>query len=194
MCTTCCNIVTFITISIVVISILIGESINFSNVCKINNYTNNAKKRYLYNSSKVFNIEGRFPETKTFTVLSPECMFSGNYTERDCKSYTSLFLDLDCTFNQKVNVTDHKGNPDYYLYLSPEFYYSYDSRLDIYDQIKHKSLRLPYSIVCQSNNVCLYIVQFTLSYKNWNNVPEHGNNITLNCKKFDVYVYINNLY
>jgi hypothetical protein len=148
------------------------------------------EKIYVYNSSKIFHIQGRFPETNTFTVLSPMCMFKNNYGKRDCKAYINLFLDLQCSFSQKKNITDHNGNPDYYLYMSPEYYYSYDSRLNIYDKINRTGIYLAPGLACQSNNACVWIASFTLSYKNWNNVPITGNNVLLNCSKFSVYSYI----
>lgn len=144
-------------------------------------------KYIIYNKPTIFTITNNMPESYTYSILSPECMFAGNYTKHDCKSYTNMYLDLDCNFYQEKNITDLNGNPDYYLYLSPEFYYTYDARLDIYNNTKYTKIHLAHGIVCQSNNICIYISSFTLSYKNWNNVPTDGNNVILNCSKFLIY-------
>jgi hypothetical protein len=148
------------------------------------NYRNG---QIIYDSPKVFQIQDRMPETDTFTVLSPSCMFKGNYTERDCKSYTNMFLDLKCTLHQEKKIFDCHKNPGYYFYLSSKVYNRYDARLNICDDIAYTKVRLSPGLYCQSNNVCLYAVSFTLSYKDWDKVPFEGNNVTLNCSQFTIY-------
>jgi hypothetical protein len=148
------------------------------------NKNKTALKNFIYDNSTVLNIIGKMPESLTYTILSPQCIFQGNYTKHDCKSYTNLFLDLNCTLNQNIQILDKDGNPDYYLYMGLEFY---DARLDIYNKTYYSQISLSPGIACQSNNVCVFVVDFILSYKDWGKVPLQGNNVTLNCSKFAVY-------
>jgi hypothetical protein len=160
-----------------------------NNYCEYSNFFLK-NKRPIYDNTTIFTIQNTMPESYTYTILSPECMFIGNYTEHDCKSYTNIYLDLNCKFYQEKNITDHNGNPNYYLYLSPQVYYRYDARLNIYNNTEYNHIHLAPGLSCQSNNICVYVVSFTLSYKNWQDVPIDGNNVVLNCSKFSIYSYL----
>lgn len=153
-------------------------------------YTNETRKKMIYNQSTYFSIMNTMPESNTFTIITPQCMFIGNYSKHDCKSYTNMYLDLNCTLHQERNIRDYKRNPDYYLYFSPEYYYLYDAKINIYNITEHSWIRLTPGLSCQNNNICVFVNSFTLTYKNWNNIPDNGNNVTLHCHKFNVYSFI----
>jgi len=169
--------------------LILASNINLLNNC-FNKNDFDHKKKLIHNTSIIFNITNLMPESLSQSVLTPMCIFEGNYTFHDCKTYTNLFLDLDCVLYQEKSIFDHNGNPGYYLYMSPEFSYYYDARLDIYNRTSYSFIRLAPGLTCQSNNICVFIVNFIFSYKDWNKVPYTGNNVTLNCSKFDVYAYI----
>ncbi len=156
------------------------------------NYNNlQTKQKFsLYNNFTTFYISNSTPESQTFIILSPKCTFNGNYNKHDCKSYLNMFLDMNCTLYQQKYVPDPNGNPDFYLYISPKIYYKYDSRVDIYNQTNYTWINLAQGLYCQNNNVCIFTIGFTLSYKKWKNVPTYGNNVTLNCTKFNVYAIV----
>lgn len=170
---------TLINIIIVLVLPLYLLSLTF-NGCEYNEYEN---KKILYNTSTTFTIKNDMPESYTHTFLTKECMFLGNYSDDDCKTYTNMYLDMSCELYQEKNVSN------YYLYLSPEFYYNYDSRLNIYNKTIYSNIHLPYSLSCQNNNVCVYISNFVLSYKNWNDVPFGGNYVDLICDKFIIWTF-----
>ena len=154
-------------------------------VSKYNDIPN--KKYILYDNITLFNITNLMPESNTFSVITPMCSFDEYYSRNDCKVYINMFLDLNCSLYQEKIILDHNGNPDYYLFLSPEYQYDYDARLNIYNQTNYSLVRLAPGLICQSNNLCVFIVNFRFSYKNWKNVPYTGNNVFLNCSKFAVF-------
>jgi hypothetical protein len=144
----------------------------------------------LYDSPILFQLRNRDIETKALTILSPQCLFENINTKNDCKTYSKLFLDADCAFNQTINITDCNGNPDFSLFMSSFNFFEYDSRLQVYEKINVSWINLQYSILCENNNLCTYVTNFIFSYKNWNKVPINGNNVTLNCSLFRVYSFI----
>ncbi len=143
----------------------------------------------LYNQSTVFQLFGTDVETKTLTILTPSCAFENGLEIHDCKKYIKMFVDMNCTFAQTSNMTNDVNDPKFLLYLSPETYNLYDSRLQVYNNTNCSWLQLTQGLSCQSNNVCVFVSGFTFSYKNWNSVPLGGNNVTLNCSTFYVYAY-----
>lgn len=140
------------------------------------------RMRILYNKPTKFQIFNCEVETKSLTITTPECIFDND--ENTCRNYVKIFLSLDCKFHQANN------NHTFYLYLSPLYYNNYDSRFIANNGINISWVFLPYSLSCQTNNVCLFIVNFVLSYKDWSKVPINGNNVTLDCNEFTVFSYV----
>jgi hypothetical protein len=137
----------------------------------------------LYDKQTLFQLFNEDVETQSLTVLTPQCVFDNSVFS--CKKYLNIFLDANCTLHQTSKI-----KYDFLLYISPLYYNLYDSRFDANNIENLKWIFLPYSVVCQSNNVCLFVVNFVLSYKNWTQVPINGNSVTLDCNKFKIYSYV----
>jgi hypothetical protein len=144
----------------------------------------------LYNEPTNFQLYNLDSETVTLTVITPNCMFNTSLGLYDCKRYIKIFLDIECNLNQSINIVDHNNNPSYLLYISGEIFNKYNNRLQVLNTMNESWVQLVPSIICQSNNICLFIVGFTFSYKNWIDVPISGNNVSFNCSKFSVYAFV----
>ncbi|ATZ80269.1 hypothetical protein BMW23_0211 [Bodo saltans virus] len=144
----------------------------------------------LYDNPVLFELRNNQIETMPLTILSPQCVFENTKNKKDdCKSYVKIFADMNCEFNQTVNILDCDGKPDFNLYMSPFNFYDYNGRLQVYDKINVSGINLPYSVLCENNNLCVFVTNFILMYKDWNKIPIGGNNVSLYCNMFRVYGY-----
>lgn len=148
------------------------------------------RKNILYDNPIIFQIINNEPESETMSILSPLCMFNNKLKNFDCKKYLKIFVNMNCTFTQTYPIYNHNKNPNFIMYISPFTYNSYDSRLQIYNNTFYSWIQVAQGLLCQNNNICVFVIGFTLSYKNWNDVPIKGNNVTLNCSNFEVYGYL----
>ena len=147
-----------------------------------NNFENN-RTTILYDKLTIFQLFNTEIETQSLSIFTPQCMF--DYSNTTCKKYLKIFLDANCNLYQTS-----KDNHEMIFYISPLYYNFYDSRFNANNITNLSWIFLPYSVVCQSNNICLFVVNFVLSYKEWKNVPIDGNNVTLICEKFKVYAFV----
>jgi hypothetical protein len=165
-------------------------NIQFTQNDQINNpnNSNHLRTTIIYDNKTTFYINKMAPESETMILLSPECMFEGNYSYHDCKTYLKIFLDIECELSQEKNISNFR------LYLSPFFFNKYDARININYNITNKLnyswLNLAPGLICQNNNVCMFVMSFTFSYKDWNDVPISGNSVLLDCSRFKVYSFV----